>query len=315
MRIHHLNCGTCCPLGGRLFDGTSKGLFGHLVCHCLLIESDRGLILVDTGFGTKDVDHPHRRLSEFFLKLNNIQLRPQETAVAQIRALGFDPRDVRHIVITHLDFDHAGGIEDFPNAAVHLASREKEVADGRRGGAFVGRRRYRPGQWNEVIDWRLYPFGSGERWFGFDAVRDLDGLPPEILLVPLAGHTWGHCGVAVQEDGGGWLLHAADAYFYRGEIGSERYHCPPGLRGYQRMMEVDRSARLNNQARLRRLAAEQGGQVRIFCAHDAVEFEQMRAGQKRDRRWCGEVVVCNHWRTRAESAGLQRCSDKTLGEE
>jgi len=277
MRIHHLNCGTCCPVGGRLFDGRSDAPLGHLVCHCLLIESEAGLILVDTGFGTRDVDHPHRRLSEFFLKLNNIQLRPEETAVAQVRALGFDPKDVRHIVLTHLDFDHAGGIEDFPHAAIHLTSREKEVADARKGGAFVGRKRYRPQQWDEVEDWRLYPFGGGERWFGFDAVRDLDGLPPEILLVPLAGHTWGHVGVAVQEDRGGWLLHAADAYFYRGEIGSETYECTPGLRGYQALMEVDRRARLANQAKLRRLSLDHAGDVRIFCAHDAVEFELLAA--------------------------------------
>ena len=272
MRIHHLNCGTCCPAGGRLFDGTSDGPLGRIVCHCLLIESDAGLVLVDTGFGTRDVDHPHRRLSEFFLKLNNIQLRPEETAIAQVRALGFEPADVRHIVVTHLDFDHAGGIEDFPNATVHLTAREKDVADGRRGGAFVGTRRYRPAQWNDVSDWRLYPFGGGEPWMGFDAVRDLDGLPPEILLVPLAGHTWGHSGVAVREDDGNWLLHAADAYFYRGEIGSETYRCPPGLRGYQRLMEVDRTARLINQTRLRRLSLDRAD-VRIFCAHDAVEFE------------------------------------------
>src|SRR3546814_15732883 len=38
-------------------------------------------------------------------------------------------QDVRHIIITHLDFDHAGGIEDFPAAAVHLTGREKVVAD------------------------------------------------------------------------------------------------------------------------------------------------------------------------------------------
>jgi glyoxylase-like metal-dependent hydrolase (beta-lactamase superfamily II) len=272
LRIHHLNCGTCCPAGGRLFDGTTDGPLAHLVCHCLLIESDAGLVLVDTGFGMRDVDGPRRRLSEFFLKLNNPQLRAEETAVAQVRALGFDPKDVRHILISHLDFDHAGGIEDFPNAAIHLTSREKEVAEDRRGGAFVGTRRYRPQQWDEVTDWRLYPFGGGERWFGFDSVRDLDGLPPEILLVPLAGHTWGHSGVAVQEDGGGWLLHAADAYFYRGEIGSEAYECPPGLRGYQAMMEVDRAARLGNQQRLRQLSLDHGQDVRIFCAHDAVEF-------------------------------------------
>lgn len=271
MKIHHLNCGTCCPVGGRLFDGSSDSAFGHIVCHCLLIESDAGLVLVDTGFGTRDVEDPGRRLSPFFRALNNIQLRPEETALAQVRALGFDPAEVRHIVLTHLDFDHAGGIEDFPRATVHVTAREKEVAEARRGGAFVGSRRYRPQQWDEVHDWRLYPFGGGESWFGFDAVRDLDGLPSEILLVPLAGHTWGHTGVAIRQ-GEGWLLHAGDAYFYRGEVGAENYECPPMLRGYQRMMEVDRRARLTNQARLRRLSLDHADETRLFCAHDPVEF-------------------------------------------
>ncbi len=272
MKIHHLNCGTCCPPGGRLFDGTTDSPRGHIVCHCLLIESDQGLILVDTGFGTRDVADPHR-LSEFFLHMNQIQLRPEETALAQVKRMGFKPEDVRHIVVTHLDFDHAGGLEDFPNATVHLTAREREVADAQEGGAFVGTRRYRPGQWDEVTSWKMYPMGGGERWFGFDSVRDLAGLPPEILLIPLAGHTWGHSGVAIREDNGGWLLHAGDAYFYRGEVGSARYSCPPGMRGYQRMMEVDRHARLSNQAKLRRLSLDHDDEVRIFCAHDPVEFE------------------------------------------
>ena len=272
MRIHHLNCGTCCPVGGRLFDGKSDTVFGHLVCHCLLIETDRGLVLVDTGFGTRDIQQPTPRLSPFFRALNNIQLRREETALAQVQALGFDPAGVRHIILTHLDFDHAGGIEDFPNAAVHVTAREREVADAQHGGAFVGSRRYRPQQWDEAQNWRLYPMGGGEQWFGFDAVRDLHGLPPEILLVPLAGHTWGHCGVAIRA-AGGWMLHAGDAYFFRGEVGQGDYACPPALRGYQRMMEVDRAARLNNQARLRCLSREHGDAVRMFCAHDAIEFD------------------------------------------
>lgn len=271
MRVHHLNCGTCCPLGGRLFDGTTDGAHGRIVAHCLLIETDAGLVLVDTGFGTRDIARPHMRLSEFFLTLNNIQLRPEETAVAQVRARGFHPADVRHIVISHLDFDHAGGIEDFPNATVHLLALEADSAERRHGG-LLGRERYRPQQWDEVATWQKYAAGEGDRWFGFDAVRDLAGLPPEILLVPLAGHTWGHSGVAVREDGGGWLFYAADAYFFRGGLG-ETYRCPPGMRGYQRMMEVDRVARLGNQARLRALQRDHGGEIRIFCAHDATEFD------------------------------------------
>ena len=272
MRIHHLNCGTCCPAGGRLFDGTSDSPLAHLVCHCLLIESEQGLILIDTGFGMREVAQPGRRIAPFFRALNNPQLREEETAIAQLRARGLDPKDVRHIVISHLDFDHAGGIEDFPHAAIHIMAREKEVADERRGGAFVGTRRYRPQQWDEVENWRLYAMGGGEPWFGFDCVRDLHGLPPELLLVPLAGHTWGHSGVAIDTPQG-WLFYAADAYFYRGEIGSERYDCPPGLRGYQAMMEVDRSARLSNQQRIRQLSIDHGEDLRIFCAHDAREFE------------------------------------------
>ena len=59
MKIHQLKCGTCCPPGGRLFDGTTDGALGHIVCHCLLIESDAGLILVDTGFGTRDIANRH----------------------------------------------------------------------------------------------------------------------------------------------------------------------------------------------------------------------------------------------------------------
>ena len=281
MKIYHLNCGTCCPAGGRLFDGVSDGPFGRIVCHYLLLETDDGLVLVDTGFGTRDVDHPHRRLSEFFIRLNNIQLRQEETAVAQVRRLGFDPVDVRHILVSHLDFDHAGGLEDFPHAAVHLLAREKEVADQQAGGAFVGTRRYRPDQWDGVEDWRLYAAGEGEKWFGFDAVRNLDGLPDDILLVPLAGHTWGHSGIAVRDDGNGWLLHAADAYFFHGEIGLPEYHCPPLLRGYQRMMEVDRAARLHNQRRLRDLSARHRDEVRIICSHDSVEFDLL-AGQAKE---------------------------------
>jgi glyoxylase-like metal-dependent hydrolase (beta-lactamase superfamily II) len=277
MKIHHLNCGTCCPPGGRLFDGTTDGALGHVVCHCLLIESASGLVLVDTGFGTRDIAN-HHRLSAFFRTLNQPQLRPAETALAQIRDLGFHAEDVRHILVTHLDFDHAGGLEDFPNATVHVTSREKEVADARDGGAVVGTRRYRPRQWDDVEHWQLYPFGGGEAWYGFDCVRDLAGLPPDILMVPLQGHTWGHCGIAIHEGGGRWLLHAGDAYFYRGEVGSSRYSCPPGMRGYQRMMEVDRAARLANQAKLRQLSIDHGHDVRLFCAHDPVEFEIL-AGQ------------------------------------
>ena len=92
---------------------------------------------------------------------------------------------------------------------------------------------------------------GGEPWFGFECVRDLGGqLPPEILLVPLVGHTRGHCGIAV-DTGEQWLLCAGDAYFYREEMSWEKPHCTPGLAWYQRLMQVHSRWRLLNQRRLR----------------------------------------------------------------
>jgi glyoxylase-like metal-dependent hydrolase (beta-lactamase superfamily II) len=260
-----------CPLGGPLMDARSVGLRGHLVCHCLLIETDQGLVLVDTGFGTKDCAHPRERLSAFFRVLCGPDLDPSRTAVRQLRALGHRPEDVRHVVLTHLDFDHAGGLDDFPRATVHLLEAEKVAAQRQDG--WRARGRFRPQQWGSIARWRTYPSSRGEPWFGFDAVRGLAGLPPEILMIPLPGHTEGHAGVAIRTDDG-WVLHAGDAYFWHAELDPRGRRCTPGLRAYQTMMEVDRRLRLQNQERLRELAAQRED-VTVFCAHDVREFERL----------------------------------------
>ena len=88
MRIHYLRCGTDCLLGGALFDGFSTGPLAPIPCAAQLIETDEGLVLVDTGYGMEDVRAPHPRLSRFFHALLNIRFREEETALHQVRALG-----------------------------------------------------------------------------------------------------------------------------------------------------------------------------------------------------------------------------------
>ena len=254
-----------CPLGGRLWDGFSHGAFAKLVCHCWLIESEDGLILIDTGIARD----PARRAHPMFDKLNRPFVDDGHCAVTQIERLGFSASDVRHIVMTHLDFDHAGGIIDFPNARLHVM--ESELVSAQRPRGFVGSRRYLNQQWARARDWQTYRT-EGEPWFGFRAVRQLRGLPPEILLVPLRGHTEGHAGVAVKTDEDGWMLHAGDAYFYRGEMDVEAYRCTPGCRAYQRFMAVDNPQRLMNQSRLRDLVKTHSDEVRVCSSHDAIEL-------------------------------------------
>jgi glyoxylase-like metal-dependent hydrolase (beta-lactamase superfamily II) len=270
MVIHHLDCVSSCPLGGLIMDGKSKSLRGKLACHCLLVEDGKNLILVDTGYGLRDVAAPRTRLSPFFLALLAPELREEMTAVRQIERLGFDPRDVRHIVLTHLDFDHAGGLDDFPHATVHMLTKERDAAMARK--TTLDRMRYRPQQWSTSANWRTYESGGGDKWFGFERVRSLDGVTSDIALVPLVGHTFGHAGVAVRRDRD-WLLLAGDAYFYWAEMDIARPRCTPGLRFYQAMMEKDRSMRLRNQRRLRALKRRHGNEVSIISSHDRYEFE------------------------------------------
>ncbi len=254
-----------CPPVGRLV-----GPRGFMVAHCLLVESEAGLVLVDTGLGEADLADPARRLGGAFVRMVRPKLDAAETARAQVERLGFRADDVRHIVLTHLDVDHAGGLPDFPRAQVHVQADEHAAAEAR--ATFFERERYRPTQWAHGPAWVLHR-PVGEKWMGFDCVRAVDGLPPELLLVPTAGHTRGHQAVAVRT-GDGWLLHCGDAYFSHLEM-EDPPRCPTGLAWFQRLVQMDGRARLDNQRRLRELAKGHP-EVRVFSAHDPDDFDRQR---------------------------------------
>jgi glyoxylase-like metal-dependent hydrolase (beta-lactamase superfamily II) len=273
MRVHHLNTGTMCPMGQRLVNGTGS-LFrrARLVCHCLLLERNDGLALVDTGIGLDDIAEP-ARLGRRWVRQTAPRLDPAETAVRQIRALGYAQDDVRHVLLTHLDRDHAGGIADFPNAKVHVHRREYEMAVLGRPAAPKGR--YVTSQWKHGPEWTLYGEG-GDDWFGFKGVRALGDRESDILMIPLPGHTLGHCGVAVRGKEG-WLLHAGDSYFFRGQI-QQKPQMPLVLGLFQRRVDMDRAARQENQERLRALQTKHGHEVTIFNSHDPVHYETCCCG-------------------------------------
>ena len=195
MVIHFLNGFTC---SARVPSHWRTGML------CLLIETSQGLVLVDTGLGQDDYVH-RTGIMRVFQAITIVPMNPEEAAVRQIARLGYQPEDVRHIVLTHMHFDHCGGLPDFPHARVHVHRREYE--------AFTGC----PRHWADLAyvrrhiahqpEFVLYD-DTGESWFNFRAIR----LPfePEMWLTPLFGHTRGHCGVAIQT-ATGWLFHVGDA--------------------------------------------------------------------------------------------------------
>ncbi len=241
-----------------------------IVCHCLLIETSLGLVLVDTGFGTGDVRNPGQ-LGAPFRALMRPRSQLGTTALTQLEVLGFEASDVSHIVTTHLDLDHTGGLPDFPQAEVHVFAPELEAAMRPR---LRERARYIGGRWAHNPRWVSHGAG-GDDWLGFESVRILPDLDTEVLLVPLVGHSRGHTAVAVR-GGDGWLLHCGDAYFNHNEIATPP-SCPPGLRIFQTLTAADNAARKGNRERLRELAARHGDEITLICSHDPHELEREQA--------------------------------------
>ncbi len=261
LRIHHLVCGTMRPLG-----------VVPLVCHVLLLEHDDGLALVDTGYGTPDLARPSRLGTSRWT--TGVRLDPGLTAVRQVERLGFAASDVRDVVLTHMDYDHVGGLVDLPDALVHTTADELAAtsapASERRGSYRTATLQHRPRM-------RTYD-GPGEPWRDGLTAHPVEGLDG-VHLVPMPGHTRGHAVVAVDLPGGGLLVHAGDAAFdasvYRSRTRDGRRLRPRRvLRLAERAIGEDRAALGRNHEALARLASHQD--VEVVTAHDPRTFAPPR---------------------------------------
>jgi glyoxylase-like metal-dependent hydrolase (beta-lactamase superfamily II) len=260
VKVHHLNCGTMYPV-----------LMPRVVCHVLLVETDNGLVLVDTGFGSHDCADPAKRAGPVRHIIRPV-FDPNETAVRQIERMGFRRDDVRHIVVTHFDSDHIGGIADFPDAEVHVTATEALAAMHPQ--TRAEKMRFRPIQWahNPKI---VQHNTDGEKWRGFAAAKELTEISEGIVLISLPGHTRGHACVAV-DAGHRWVLHGGDAFFHCSELDRES-RMPPVLAAWEAMVGFDRKRVRDNHARLTELYRRAEPDLFIVCAHDVTLYERAKS--------------------------------------
>lgn len=151
-----------------------------------VLERPEGLVAIDTGLDSRV------RVPRFLERMAPVpDCEPGEEAGPKLDALGIAPGDVRTVILTHLDWDHVGGISHFPAADVHVTRADHDFAT-----SLVGRGRCRPDLWPDSFSPHLYDLGS-EPLGPFDQSATIPGLEG-IRVVPLPGHSPGQVGVLVE---------------------------------------------------------------------------------------------------------------------
>ena len=241
-----------------------------VICHVLLVETDNGLVLVDTGYGLHDCDD-HTRVGPTRHAFRPVFDR-NETAVRQVEQLGFSRDDVRHIVVTHFDADHIGGISDFPDAQIHCTAAEAFGA--MQAPTLQEKVRFRKRQWaHDPKMVEHHP--DGEKWRGFAAAKELTDISPGIVLVSLPGHTRGHACIAV-DAGNRWLLHCGDAFYHPGTVDG-RTPVPTYFKRVEPLLAFDRKQMRDNHTRLAELYRRREPDLFMVSAHDVSLYEQAKA--------------------------------------
>ncbi len=124
-RIYPLRNGVCKVAGHHaFFGGDPKEVYGFSLYIWLVLGGEKPM-LVEAGIN--DVAEMNRGAAHVLAE--PITQPPEESAPAQLRKFGLEPEDISRIFVTHLHFDHVDGLDDFPNAIVHIGRREWE--DGR----------------------------------------------------------------------------------------------------------------------------------------------------------------------------------------
>jgi glyoxylase-like metal-dependent hydrolase (beta-lactamase superfamily II) len=185
------------PTDPPKFDGSIAGF---------LINTGQQLILVDTGTGHFGGMPKPGRLVE------------------NLRKAGYTPEQVDLILITHMHFDHVGGLVTpegkrvFPNATVRMSQAESDFWLSKDNATKAPEGMQNFFKWARLA---AAPYQAAGRWKPFTGT---DELAPGVKPVPLVGHTPGHSGY--EFDSGdqrilawGDTLHIAPVQFPHPEVG------------------------------------------------------------------------------------------------
>lgn len=258
-KVHAIQAGGQKLDGGAMFGVVPKPLWERRIpadernriqmgMRCLLIEHERGLVLIDNGLGNKESDKFHQ-----IYGAENAGEGGRTWLEDGLRRLGIAPGDVALMIDTHLHFDHAGG-----NTYVD-AERQVRLTFPR-ARYVVQRAEY---LWatttNErtVASYFAHNFVPVMESGRLELVSGEVEIVPGITLMPTPGHTPGH--QSVRLDSGG------ETALFLGDLVPTAAHLPlPWIMGY----DVEPMVTLETKRRILKTACEQ--EWLVVFEHDAV---------------------------------------------
>lgn len=165
-----------------------------------VLEHCDGLVLFDAGMDTAiglDPNYISNPIGRFFArKLFRFNIGPNDTLTAKLNGLGYSTADVRKVIVSHLHFDHIGGIKEVPQAELLVSSDEwRQLSGPHPERKFILREHI------EVPDanWRQIDFApTGDPLLAsFGGCYDVMG-DGSMMLLPTPGHSPGSMSMLVR---------------------------------------------------------------------------------------------------------------------
>jgi N-acyl homoserine lactone hydrolase len=190
VRVRPLECGWLTADTGAMLSGQVGRM--RMPVAAFLVEHPSGIAVFDTGMHP-ELEHSTERLRST-APIFDLELDGHWTLAGQLAEAGVAPEDVDIAVLSHLHFDHCGGLGQLPKARVLVQQAEWDIAfdDG-----LVDFGVYNPGDFDLGHDRQL-----------LDGEHDLFG-DGSVVLVPTPGHTAGHQSLSIE----GRLLLVGDACY------------------------------------------------------------------------------------------------------
>jgi glyoxylase-like metal-dependent hydrolase (beta-lactamase superfamily II) len=249
IRIFALDCGWITMPRGLLLEGERGKV--RVPVPAFLVEHPKGRVVFDTGVHPDAARRPETRLGEL-QRFFAVELGADDGVVPRLAALGVEASDVDRVVLSHLHFDHAGGLAALPNARLVVQRREWEAgrdADLRARNTYDARD-FDLGHALELVDGEHDLFGDGR-----------------VVCLPTHGHTPGHQSLRVRQDGADVVL-TADACYLRETL--ERRHLPPQAHDREGML-----------AALERFQALERAGARLVFGHDPAQWAALSRAPER----------------------------------